>query len=65
MSQIYEEGLKIFYKGLEELGIECDIKAFNIYVLDKDSQHKVLHKIKNLEDNYLRDFLLLRDKFII
>lgn len=51
-------------KSMEMIDSQLYLALF-IYVLDKDSQHKVLHKIKNLEDNYLRDFLLLRDKFII
>ena len=32
MSQIYEEGLKIFYKGLEELGIELSEKQIDQFI---------------------------------
>ena len=32
MSQIYEEGLKIFYKGLEELGIELSEKQIHQFI---------------------------------
>ena len=32
MSQVYEEGLKIFYKGLEELGIELSEKQIDQFI---------------------------------